>query len=76
MWTKYDYLCTDCDALIEITTLKDRSECFQPLCTCGSANIINIGVSDATVYEGDSLKQYVTSITPPKLVKINTNPYT
>jgi len=45
-WTKYDYLCTDCDALIEITTLKDRSECFQPLCTCGSVNVINIGTSN------------------------------
>jgi len=74
-WTKYDYLCTDCDALIEITTLKDRSECFQPLCTCGSVNVINIGVSDATVYDGDRLKQYVTNITPAGLVKINTNPY-
>jgi len=70
-WTKYDYLCTDCDALIEITTLKDRSECFQPLCTCGSVNVINIGVSDAFAPDND-----VTSITPKRLVKINTNPYT
>jgi len=52
-WTKYDYLCTDCDALIEITTLKDRSECFQPLCTCGSVNVINIGTSNgnAPIFE-------------------------
>jgi hypothetical protein len=75
MWTKYDYLCTDCDALIEITTLQTIPKCFEPECACGSANIINIGVTDATVYEGDSLKQYVTSITPPELVKINSNPY-
>ena len=70
-WTKYDYLCTDCDALIEITTLKDRSECFQPLCTCGSVNVINIGVSDGNA----PLFEPVTKVTPPQLVKINTNPY-
>jgi hypothetical protein len=69
-WTKYDYLCTDCDALIEITTLKNIRE-WRGWCPCGSANIINIGVSDANVPDND-----VTSITPPKLVKINTNPYT
>jgi len=74
MWTKYDYLCTDCDALMEITTLVDIKQ-WRGWCSCGSANIINIGVTDATVYEGDSLKQYVTSITPTGLVKINTNPY-
>jgi len=44
-WTKYDYLCTDCDALIEITTLKNIRE-WRGWCSCGSANIINIGVSD------------------------------
>ena len=70
-WTKYDYLCTDCDALIEITTLKDRSECFQPLCTCGSVNVINIGTSDGNA----PLLEPVTNITPKRLVKINTNPY-
>jgi len=94
MWTKYDYLCTDCDALIEITTLKDRSECFQPLCTCGSVNVINIGVSDGnaplfepvidTIEMLDEFKKKsgiaidsldVMKVTPPKLVKINTNPY-
>jgi hypothetical protein len=69
-WTKYDYVCSDCDALIEITTLKDRSECFQPLCTCGSVNVINISVRDANVPDD------VAYITAPKLVKINTNPYT
>ena len=70
-WTKYDYLCTDCDALIEITTLKNRSECFQPLCTCGSVNVINIGVSDGNA----PLFEPVIEVTPPQLVKINTNPY-
>ena len=68
MWTKYDYLCTDCDALIEITTLENIRE-WRGWCSCGSANLINISVRDATVPDD------VTSITPPKLVKINTNPY-
>jgi DNA-directed RNA polymerase subunit RPC12/RpoP len=69
MWTKYDYVCSDCDALIEITTLDNIRE-WRGWCPCGSANIINISVRDATVPDQD-----VTSITPPKLVKINTNPY-
>ena len=59
MWTKYDYICTDCDALMEITTLKDIKE-WRGWCSCGSPNLTNIGVSDATVYEGDTLKQYVS----------------
>jgi|MGYP000217017502 hypothetical protein len=68
-WTKYDYLCTDCDALIEITTLKDIKQ-WRGWCSCGSANLINIGTSDASRYE-----EPVTNITPQRLVKINTNPY-
>ena len=92
-WTKYDYLCTDCDALIEITTLKNIRE-WRGWCSCGSANIINIGTSNGnaplfepvidTVEELDEFKKKsrididsldVTKVTPPKLVKINTNPY-
>jgi hypothetical protein len=69
MWTKYDYVCSDCDALIEITTLDNIRE-WRGWCPCGSANIINISVRDATVPDND-----VTYITEPKLVKINTNPY-
>ena len=69
MWTKYDYLCTDCDALMEITTLQNIRE-WRGWCSCGSPNLINLGVMDATVSDD------VTYITPPKLVKINTNPYT
>jgi hypothetical protein len=71
-WTKYDYLCTDCDALIEITTLKDIKQ-WRGWCPCGSANLINLGAYDADV---KVVPDDVTSITPPKLVKINTNPYT
>lgn len=74
MWTKYDYVCSDCDALIEITTLDNIRE-WRGWCPCGSANIINISVTDATVYgpHGESIP--VTNITPSKLVKINSNPY-
>lgn len=68
MWTKYDYVCSDCDALIEITTLDNIRE-WRGWCPCGSANIINISVRDATVSE------LVTQYTPVGLVKINTNPY-
>ena len=93
MWTKYDYLCTDCDALIEITTLQNIRE-WRGWCPCGSDNIINIGVSDGnaplfepvidTVEELDYFKKYagiaidaldVMKVTPPQVVKINTNPY-
>ena len=45
MWTKYDYVCSDCDALIEITTL-DNIRDWRGWCPCGSANIINISVTD------------------------------
>jgi hypothetical protein len=70
MWTKYDYLCTDCDALIEITTLQDIKQ-WRGWCPCGSANLINLGAYDAN---GPTLEP-VTKVTPPKLVKINSNPY-
>ena len=68
MWTKYDYVCSDCDALIEITTLDNIRE-WRGWCPCGSANIINISVRDATVPDD------VSKVTPKGLVKINTNPY-
>lgn len=43
MWKTYDYLCTDCDALIEITTLKEISQ-WRGWCPCGSPNLISTGV--------------------------------
>lgn len=70
MWTKYDYVCSDCDALIEITTLKNIRE-WRGWCSCGSPNIINIGVSDGNA----PLLEPVTNITPREVVKINSNPY-
>jgi hypothetical protein len=68
-WIKYDYLCNDCDALMEITTLVDIKD-WRGWCSCGSPNLINIGWIDASRHE-----EPVTNITPQRLVKINTNPY-
>jgi hypothetical protein len=71
-WIKYDYLCTDCDALIEITTLENIRD-WRGWCPCGSANLVNIGVQDAEV----KVNPYepVIKVTEPRVVKINTNPY-
>jgi len=70
VWTKYDYLCTDCDALIEITACADKV--LDPACICGGPGvIILLGQSDA---KGPSIYD-VSSITPTKVVKINSNPY-
>jgi len=68
-WTKYLYLCTDCDALIEITASVEPQA--DPSCICHeTAVVIGIGQEDATYREDD-----VTNITPTEVVKINTNPY-
>ena len=48
MWYKHDYVCTHCDALIEITT-KIKPQ-LDPDCICGMINsIIQIGSSRADV---------------------------
>jgi hypothetical protein len=78
MWTKFTYLCTDCDALIEITA--SVSPQIDPACIChASSHVTLISWEDATVshVDEDPRPDYdVTDITPPKLVTINTNPYT
>ena len=38
MWTKYDYLCVDCDALIEITACVDPFT--EPSCICDGEGIV------------------------------------
>lgn len=68
-WTKYDYVCSDCDALMEITT-RIKLKSWRGWCSCGSANLVWIGSSDANRYE-----EPVTNITSSKVVKINSNPY-
>jgi len=71
MWTKYDYLCTDCDALIEITTLLDLRRDINGSCPCGSNKTITIGTSPAF----EPIITDVTNITPRTVVKIDSNPY-
>jgi len=69
-WMKYDYLCTDCDALLEITTLENIRE-WRGWCSCGSPNLVNLGVYDAEV----KVVPDVSKVTPTGVVKINSNPY-
>lgn len=69
-WSKYDYVCPECDSLIEITSMDGIPMSFDPVCPCGSNSVINIGVYDATVPDID-----VTNITPREVVIINSNPY-
>jgi len=69
MWTKYSYVCTDCDALVEITIRSSTAP--NPECTEDGMLLTLIGWVDATVPDND-----VTDITPSNVVKINTNPYT
>lgn len=40
-WNKYSYVCTDCDALTEVTTQKNLDD-YRGWCSCGSANITQI----------------------------------
>mgnify|MGYP000898211734 CR=1 FL=1 len=47
-WTKYEYVCNSCDALVEITTRQDLKD-HRGWCACGSADITLISYSDATV---------------------------
>ena len=78
MWTKFTYLCTDCDALIEITASVEPH--IDPACIChASSHVILLSKWDATVthVDEDLTPDYepVIKVTPPQVVKINTNPY-
>jgi predicted nucleic acid-binding Zn ribbon protein len=64
MWTTYSYVCTNCDALIQVTTQVTPEE--NASCTC---------MRGAWVTR-TAMEPNVSKVTPPKLVKINTNPYT
>lgn len=70
MWTKYTYLCTDCDALIEIT-----ADCYphlDPRCICGGVGVTIL----LTEEEGNApILTDVSNVTPTTVVKINSNPY-
>jgi len=67
MWTKYSYVCTDCDSLIEITT--DTLPLLDPGCVCGLDTFVV-----RTAQEPEQLAP-VMSITSNQVVKINSNPY-
>lgn len=67
MWTKYSYICTDCDCLIEVTT--NTAPVMDPGCICGLDTFVV-----RTAQEPEQLAP-VMSITPTGVVKINTNPY-
>ena len=66
MWTKHEYVCINCDSLIEITS--QSPENVYPDCLCGRGNLIKVNA-----YPGD--KPSVSKVTRNKVVKINTNPY-
>jgi len=67
MWTTYSYVCTDCDSLIEVTSLV--SPAYDPACICNPSTYVVRTAIEPTV------EPNVTSITAPEVVKINTNPY-
>ena len=69
MWTKYDYLCTNCDSLIQVTA--EVFHALDPDCICGNGSVINIGTSPA---DKPSIMD-VTNVTSPQVVKINSNLY-
>lgn len=48
MWIQYSYVCSDCDALTEVTTRQDLTD-YRGWCSCGSPNLTLIGSLDATV---------------------------
>jgi len=67
MWTKYSYVCTDCDSLIEVTT--DKTPAMDPGCICGLDTFVTRTAMEPTPMP------YVVSITSSEVVKINSNPY-
>jgi hypothetical protein len=65
MWTTYSYVCTSCDALIQVTTQFIPQE--NASCVCDRRAWVTQTAQEP--YED------VTSITYVDVVKINTNPY-
>jgi len=70
MWTKHSYVCTNCDALIEITTQVDPVISPATMwCNCSPHAFVTRTALEPTVMPT------VMSITPREVVKINSNPY-
>jgi hypothetical protein len=66
-WTKYSYVCTSCDSLIEVTS--NAVPVLDPGCVCGLDTFVV-----RTALEPEQLAP-VISVTSNGVVKINTNPY-
>ena len=66
MWTTYSYVCTNCDALIQVTTQVTPEE--NASCTCMRGAWVTR--TNVEPYE------HVTEVTYTEVVQINTNPYT
>ena len=67
MWTKYSYVCTNCDALIEVTTSVEPT--IDPDCNCSPGPWVVRTALEPTV------QPTVMSITSKQVVKIDSNPY-
>jgi hypothetical protein len=67
MWTKFSYVCTNCDALLEITTSVEPT--IDPACNCSPSAWVVRTALEPTVQPN------VMSITASELVKVNSNPY-
>ena len=73
MWTKYEYICTECDSLMEITTYWQNIA--EPKCPCPHQAIVRVNKFDLEAGHGVSVYDPVIKVTPTEVVKINTNPY-
>jgi hypothetical protein len=74
-WTKHEWLCTECDTLMEFTTYWKDELVPIPACPCPHQAIIKLNTHVLESSSNVSYHSDVTSITPTPLVKINSNPY-
>ena len=74
-WIKYEWLCTECDSLMELTTYWTEEYVPIPDCPCPHKAIIRINKHALESSTFVSYHSNVTTITPTRVVKINSNPY-
>lgn len=74
-WTKHEYLCTECDTLMEITTYWNDGYVPIPACPCPHQAIIKLSQHKLPGSVFESQHSNVSGITAKPLVKINSNPY-
>ena len=65
-WNKYDYVCSLCDALIEITT---KSNVYKPQVCCGE-EAIWLSVVDATIYPTTKKEDEMITETPAQTITL------